>query len=75
MQPSPVKKKLSLSDYTKSRLNKSAGKVVGGTAILKSGLSNPDELKGEIIVETPVAEKPEEDLAMSNSVPLTNGAA
>jgi hypothetical protein len=74
-QPSPVKKKLSLSDYTKSRLNKSAGKVVGGTAVLKSGLSNPDELKGEIIVETPVTEKPEEDMAMPNPVPLTNGAA
>ena len=38
VHPSPVKKKLSLSDYTKSRMNKAAGKVSGGTAILKPSI-------------------------------------
>ncbi|KAI9167124.1 SET domain-containing protein 4 [Paramyrothecium foliicola] len=74
MQPSPVKKKLSLSDYTKSRMNKSAGKVAGGTAVLKAGLSSPDDIKAEPIMESPTAEKAEEALTpTAATAPTTNG--
>ncbi|KAG6007751.1 hypothetical protein E4U21_005590 [Claviceps maximensis] len=51
VNPSPIKKKLSLSDY-KSRLNKAAGKVGGGgSAHSKPGLSSPDDVKVEITTE------------------------
>jgi hypothetical protein len=69
-QPSPVKKKLSLSDYTKSRLNKSAGKVAGGNAILKASVSNPDDIKIDAIMESPSTEKPEDEF----SAPATAAA-
>jgi len=74
MQPSPVKKKLSLSDYTKSRMNKSAGKVVGGTSVLKAGLSSPEEIKSEPIVESPTVEKTEDVLTPTTSATM-NGVA
>ncbi|KAG5926877.1 hypothetical protein E4U42_002844 [Claviceps africana] len=58
--PSPIKKKLSLSDY-KSRLNKAAGKVGGGvSAHLKPGLSSPEDVKVEISMEPQPAEKAED---------------
>ncbi|KFA63972.1 hypothetical protein S40285_05713 [Stachybotrys chlorohalonatus IBT 40285] len=69
-QPSPVKKKLSLSDYTKSRLNKGSGKVAGGNAILKSSISNPDDIKIDAIMESPSTEKPEDEY----SAPATAAA-
>ncbi|KAH7328019.1 hypothetical protein B0I35DRAFT_6447 [Stachybotrys elegans] len=72
-QPSPVKKKLSLSDYTKSRMNKSAGKVAGGSAVLKSGGPHSDDMKADNIVESPSIEKPDEAMAAPPSVPTTNG--
>jgi hypothetical protein len=60
--PSPVKKKLSLSDYTKSRMNKAAVKVAGGSAIMKPSLATPDESKMDISLETPVVPKTEENM-------------
>jgi hypothetical protein len=76
MHPSPVKKKLSLSDYTKSRMNKSAGKVAGGTTILKAGLSSPEEIKHESIVESPTVEQAEDVLTPTTSAaPTMNGVA
>lgn len=60
--PSPVKKKLSLSDYTKSRMNKAAGKVAGGSALLKPSLATPDESKVDITLDTTVAPKTEENM-------------
>lgn len=53
--PSPAKKKLSLSDYT--RRSKAAGKVAGGTAIMKPTLLSPEESKVDIVMEDAVAEK------------------
>lgn len=60
--PSPVKKKLSLSDYTKSRMNKAAGKVAGGSALLKPSLTTPDESKLDITLDPTVAPKTEESM-------------
>jgi hypothetical protein len=60
--PSPVKKKLSLSDYTKSRMNKAAVKVAGGSAMMKPSLATPDESKMDISLETPVVPKTEENM-------------
>ncbi|EQB50928.1 PHD-finger domain-containing protein [Colletotrichum gloeosporioides Cg-14] len=56
--PSPVKKKLSLSDYTKSRMNK---KPAGG---LKTSLSGTEESKPNLdsIVGSPATEKSAETL-------------
>lgn len=60
--PSPVKKKLSLSDYTKSRMNKAAGKVAGGSALLKPSLVTPDDSKVDITLDSNVAPKTEENM-------------
>jgi hypothetical protein len=74
--PSPVKKKLSLSDYTKSRMNKSGGKVIGGNAILKAGLPSPDDVKSEPAVDSPSAEKAEDlPTPTTASMPMANGVA
>jgi len=60
--PSPVKKKLSLSDYTKSRMNKSAASRPSvGTTMLKP-ISNSEDPKSATSVDTgatlsPTAEK------------------
>lgn len=56
--PSPAKKKLSLSDYT--RRSKAAGKVAGGSAVLKPTLLSPEESKVDIIMEDTVTEKTDE---------------
>ncbi|PHH88286.1 hypothetical protein CDD83_7752 [Cordyceps sp. RAO-2017] len=71
--PSPVKKKLSLSDYTKSRMNKAAGKTVGGSAILKPGLASPEEIKVDVTMEPPATEKPDETISPSTTATATNG--
>lgn len=63
--PSPAKKKLSLSDYT--RRSKAAGKVAGGTAIMKPTLLSPEETKVDIVMEDTVAEKTADT---PNSVPV-----
>ncbi|KAF4345200.1 SET domain protein [Fusarium beomiforme] len=72
--PSPAKKKLSLSDYTKSRMNKAAGKTAGGNAILKPSISSPEDTKVEIIVDSPAIEKPAENLLMT-PVAAANGSS
>ncbi|KAK6957368.1 hypothetical protein Daesc_000152 [Daldinia eschscholtzii] len=61
VQPSPVKKKLSLSDYTKSRMNKAAAAKPAG-ASLKPPSTVLEEAKSPTnsdiaILETPVTEK------------------
>ncbi|OAQ94694.1 PHD-finger domain-containing protein [Purpureocillium lilacinum] len=70
--PSPAKKKLSLSDYTKSRMNKAAGKVAGGSALLKPGLASPEEIKVEVTFESQALEKQHDTVAPSTA-PTTNG--
>ncbi|KHN96040.1 SET domain protein [Metarhizium album ARSEF 1941] len=65
--PSPVKKKLSLSDY-KSRLNKAAGKAAGGSTVLKPGLAGPEDVKVETTMEPHHLDKPDD------STPTVNGA-
>ncbi|KAM0563643.1 hypothetical protein ACHAPJ_001369 [Fusarium lateritium] len=71
--PSPVKKKLSLSDYTKSRMNKAAGKTAGGHAVLKPSISSPEDTKVDIIVESSSIEKPAESVVFA-PVTATNGS-
>ncbi|CAM1511262.1 Fc.00g087750.m01.CDS01 [Cosmosporella sp. VM-42] len=71
--PSPIKKKLSLSDYTKSRMNKAAGKVAGGTAFIKPSISSPEDTKVDIIIEPNSVEKPTDHMATSTANPTTNG--
>jgi uncharacterized protein len=66
-QPSPAKKKLSLSDYTK---RKAAGKVVGGNAILKPTLPSPEETKVDITLDAHMEAKPE---GILDTTPSTNG--
>lgn len=59
VNPSPVKKKLSLSDYTKSRMNKgAAGRPSVGTTSLKP-MSNSEDPKSATSVEldSPTVEK------------------
>ncbi|KAM0290027.1 hypothetical protein ACHAO9_005513 [Fusarium lateritium] len=70
---SPAKKKLSLSDYTKSRMNKAAGKTAGGHAILKPSISSPEDTKVDIIVDSSVMEKSAENMMMTPVV-ATNGS-
>ncbi|CAF3659434.1 unnamed protein product [Fusarium graminearum] len=71
--PSPVKKKLSLSDYTKSRMNKAAGKTAGGHAVLKPAMSSPENAKVDIVIDSPSIEKPTESMIMA-PVAATNGS-
>ncbi|KAF5497426.1 Inactive histone-lysine N-methyltransferase 2E [Colletotrichum siamense] len=73
--PSPVKKKLSLSDYTKSRMNK---KPAGG---LKTSLTGTEESKPNLdsIVGSPATEKSAETLPpiqgkAVNSIPAVAAA-
>lgn len=73
MNPSPAKKKLSLSDYTKSRMNKAAGKISGGSALLKPGLASPEEIKVEVSIEPQPTEKPDDSVSPSATTTATNG--
>ncbi|KAG6289396.1 hypothetical protein E4U46_002569 [Claviceps purpurea] len=60
VNPSPIKKKLSLSDY-KSRLNKAAIKASSGaSAQSKPGISSPEDAKAEIVAEPQPPDKAEE---------------
>jgi hypothetical protein len=70
---SPAKKKLSLSDYTKSRMNKAAGKTAGGHAVLKPLISSPEDTKVDIIVDSSVMEKSAESMMMT-PVAAANGS-
>lgn len=74
-QPSPVKKKLSLSDYTKSRMNKAAGKAPGSASQIKPGMHVVEEPKMDVSVDVePTAVKPGESL-LPVSTATTNGIA
>ncbi|OAR01847.1 hypothetical protein LLEC1_04555 [Akanthomyces lecanii] len=68
---SPVKKKLSLSDYTKSRMRKGGTKDLTGPGSLKSTLSSPEDIKVEMTTETQGIEKLEETQLLSSA--HTNG--
>lgn len=73
INPSPIKKKLSLSDYTKSRMNKAAGKLVGGTAFLKPGLASPEDIKVDVSLEQQALEKSDDAVSPSTPATATNG--
>ncbi|KAK1759291.1 SET domain-containing protein 3 [Echria macrotheca] len=75
--PSPVKKKLSLSDYTKSRMNKgAASRPSVGTTMLKPMASSEDPKSATSAengsVGSPTAEKLNE--ATNNSTPVASTA-
>lgn len=72
INPSPIKKKLSLSDYTKSRMNKAAGKV-GGSAVLKPGLAGLGEIKVDVPMEPQPVGKSDEEISPSTTATATNG--
>jgi len=60
--PSPVKKKLSLSDYTKSRMNKGASRPSVGTTVLKPIPNSEDPTSATSVdtggtLDSPIAEK------------------
>lgn len=60
VQPSPAKKKLSLSDYT--RRSKAASKVTGDAITVRSTLLSPAETKVEIVMDDVMSEaKPTTD--------------
>lgn len=72
--PSPAKKKLSLSDYTKR--SKAAGKVIGGNAILKPTLPSPEESKVEMVLIESLSEEktaPRLDSSIMTTPTSTNG--
>ncbi|KAK3944888.1 SET domain-containing protein 3 [Diplogelasinospora grovesii] len=87
--PSPIKKKLSLSDYTKSRMNKAAaGRTSIGTTQLKPVSSSEDPKSATSVeLESPTAttatsigtatttEKVTESPTTTMPPPLTNGSA
>ncbi|TGJ87399.1 hypothetical protein E0Z10_g1400 [Xylaria hypoxylon] len=56
VHPSPVKKKLSLSDYTKSRMNKAA--AAKSSASLKPPTTTMEEAKSPISTDTIMSESP-----------------
>ncbi|TPX07660.1 uncharacterized protein E0L32_010658 [Thyridium curvatum] len=74
--PSPVKKKMSLSDYTKSRKVAAARPSVGTS--LKPSVSNADDPKSAVSVEGVTTESPTIengiDAALSAAAPQTNGS-
>lgn len=71
---SPIKKKLSLSDYTKSRMKKGGTKEANGPGSLKSTLSSPEDIKVEMTNEPQQGlEKAEDAQPLSNG--NTNGVA
>ncbi|KAM3440912.1 hypothetical protein NHJ13734_003049 [Beauveria thailandica] len=57
---SPIKKKLSLSDYTKSRMKKGGTKDLGVPGSVKSTLSSPEDIKVEMTTESQGIDKIEE---------------
>jgi uncharacterized protein len=84
-QPSPVKKKLSLSDYTKSRMNKTAGgKPAVGPNSLRTSTSNLEDSKtvngSDSTGASPTGERITDGLAngtsaLSNPAPAALAAA
>ncbi|PON23549.1 hypothetical protein TGAM01_v207493 [Trichoderma gamsii] len=72
--PSPIKKKLSLSDY-KSRMNKAAAKPSLSLISTKSSLAEADEIKLENPIEPAAIEKVESAVTPSAPAATTNGHA
>ncbi|KAK1253065.1 hypothetical protein MKX08_004252 [Trichoderma sp. CBMAI-0020] len=72
--PSPIKKKLSLSDY-KSRMSKAAAKPSLSLISTKSSLSEADEIKLENPTEPAAIEKVESAVVPSAPAATTNGHA
>ncbi|KAK5998313.1 SET domain-containing protein 4 [Cladobotryum mycophilum] len=71
--PSPIKKKLSLSDYTKSRLNKAATKTTLGSNPVKSSLAGSEDIKIEITTEPATVDKIDEVPSPLTTTAPTNG--
>jgi len=71
--PSPVKKKLSLSDYTKSR-KAAAGRPPLGTTLLKSS-SNLDEPKSATSVDAGASDSPVGEKAGDDSATMVHGTS
>lgn len=71
VNPSPAKKKLSLSDYTKR--SKAAGKVVSGNTIIKPTLPSPEDIKVDIALDVHIEEKRDEEMNSTTPAPSTNG--
>ncbi|KAL5612160.1 hypothetical protein BROUX41_000296 [Berkeleyomyces rouxiae] len=69
VNPSPVKKKLSLSDYTKSRANKSAAAAASHKTLTSSKLGTAEEAAEEDTAA------PREDISLPTAVPAAVGAA
>ncbi|KAH0496689.1 hypothetical protein TgHK011_004040 [Trichoderma gracile] len=65
--PSPIKKKLSLSDYTKSRMNKAAVKPSLGLITTKPSPAEVDEIKVENASESATTEKAESAVTLSTN--------
>ncbi|KAJ2983844.1 hypothetical protein NQ176_g396 [Zarea fungicola] len=64
---SPIKKKLSLSDYTKSRMRKGSSKESLGVGPLKSSLSSPEDIKVEMTNDPQSMERVEDAPQLSSS--------
>ncbi|ATY64574.1 PHD finger and SET domain [Cordyceps militaris] len=64
---SPVKKKLSLSDYTKSRMKKGSTKDSSGPGSLRSALSSPEDIKVEMTTEPQGIETMDEGQSLPNA--------
>ncbi|PFH59027.1 hypothetical protein XA68_12907 [Ophiocordyceps unilateralis] len=78
VNPSPVKKKLSLSDYTKSRMNKAAGKAAGAAmAAHKPSPISPEGAKPDVVMEPPpplpASHKGEDAISPSTTMTSHNG--
>jgi hypothetical protein len=67
--PSPIKKKLSLSDYTKSRMNKAAGKTAA-----KASVSSPEDSKVDILFDSHSVEKSGVNVRPAATTPATTGS-
>ncbi|KAL8381277.1 hypothetical protein RB595_005516 [Gaeumannomyces hyphopodioides] len=71
--PSPIKKKLSLSDYTKSRKAAASRPPLGIS--LKAATSHPDDPKSATSVETPsTSDSPSADGASESLIPSSTSA-
>ncbi|KAI1377499.1 hypothetical protein F4677DRAFT_38295 [Hypoxylon crocopeplum] len=67
VQPSPIKKKLSLSDYTKSRMNKAAAAKPPGTS-LKPPTTVVEEAKSPISTDTVMVDPPIADKSKDRNI-------
>ena len=63
----------SLSDY-KSRLNKAAGKVTGGSGVSKPGVASPEDVKTDMTMDPQPLDKPDNLIPTTTGLPSLNGA-